>query len=231
VLYCKSILEEISASGDIEEIFTEASKYFQEEETTSVEEGSMAPVDLSDKNILFVLGGPGSGKGTQCAKIVEKYGFCHLSTGDLLREEVKSGSKRAEEMNAIMAKGELVPLETILELLREAMLKRADCKGFLIDGYPRDVPQGEKFEESVGKCKFILYFHCTNEVMTQRLLERAKKSGRVDDNEETIKLRLNTFENQTLPVLDRFADRVKKIDAMRGVDDIFADVCTILDAE
>jgi len=158
-----------------------------------------------------------------------EYGFCHLSTGDLLRAEVNSGSERAEEMKAIMAKGELVSLETILTLLREAMLKNADCKGFLIDGYPRDVPQGEQFEQSVGKCKFIVYFHCTNEVMTERLLGRAKSSGRVDDNEDTIKLRLKTFENQTLPVLEKFADRVKKIDAMRGKDDIFADVCKEFD--
>lgn len=233
----KDIVKEITATGAVDEVFVETSKLFEGEKSSppveEVEENKtsdMAPVDLSDKNIVFVLGGPGSGKGTQCAKIVEKYGFCHLSTGDLLRAEVNSGSKRAEEMKEIMAKGELVPLDTILDLLREAMSKKTDAKGFLIDGYPRDVPQGEKFEESVGKCKFILYFYCTNEVMTERLLGRAKTSGRVDDNEETIKLRLKTFEDQTLPVLDRFVDRVKKIDAMRGVDEIFTDVCEVLDS-
>ncbi|XP_066935736.1 uncharacterized protein [Clytia hemisphaerica] len=227
------LVKEIIVSGNPEEIFEEISKHFTEEnsQTKPAEETKQEVMagDLSNKNIVFVLGGPGSGKGTQCAKIVEKYGFCHLSTGDLLRAEVSSGSARAEEMKEIMAKGELIPLETILALLKEAMLKNSDCKGFILDGYPRDVPQGEKFEESVGKCKFILYFHCTNECMTERLLGRAKTSGRVDDNIDTIKLRLKTFENQTLPILDKYSDRIKKIDAMRGVDDIFADVCKELD--
>lgn len=185
--------------------------------------------EIAGKNIIFVLGGPGSGKGTQCDKIVAKYGFCHLSTGDLLREEVQSGTERAEKLKAIMAKGELVSQETILELLRDAMIKKNDVKGFLIDGFPRDIPQGQKFENTVGKCKYVLYFDCSNEVMVERLLGRAKTSGRVDDNEETIKKRLNTFENQTLPVLDEFKDRVKKVNAERGVDEIFADVCTVLD--
>jgi len=187
---------------------------------------------LKNANILFVLGGPGSGKGTQCEKIVGKYGFCHLSTGDLLREEVQSGSKRAEALKEIMGKGELVSQDTILELLSEAMVKRKDSKGFLIDGFPRDVPQGEKFENEVGTCKFILYFDCSNQCMVERLLGRAKTSGRVDDNEVTIKKRLKTFEDQTLPVLDVYdkQGKIRKVNAERGVDDIFSDVCVALDA-
>ena len=185
--------------------------------------------ELQGKNIVFVLGGPGSGKGTQCDKIVAKYGFYHLSTGDLLREELVSGSARADELKDIMAKGELVSMDTVLELVKEAMIKNKDCKGFLIDGFPRDVPQGEKFEREIEACKFILYFECSNEEMTKRLLERAKTSGRVDDNEETIKKRLKTFEDQTLPVVDKFSDRVKKISAMGSVDEIFGNVCTALD--
>ena len=185
--------------------------------------------ELQGKNIVFVLGGPGSGKGTQCDKIVAKYGFYHLSTGDLLREELVSGSARADELKDIMAKGELVSMDTVLELVKEAMIKNKDCKGFLIDGFPRDVPQGEKFEREIVACKFILYFECSNEEMTKRLLERAKTSGRVDDNEETIKKRLKTFEDQTLPVVDKFSDRVKKISAMGSVDEIFGNVCTALD--
>jgi len=185
---------------------------------------------LAGANIIFVLGGPGSGKGTQCEKIVNKYGFCHLSTGDLLREEVNSGTERANELTAIMKRGELVPMDVILDLLRDAMIKRSDCKGFLIDGFPRDVPQGHLFEEKVGKCKCILYFQCSNETMTARLLNRAKTSGRADDNEDTIKLRLKTFENQTIPVVEEFKTLVKEINVERGVEDIFADVCVALDA-
>jgi len=185
--------------------------------------------ELAGKNIIFVLGGPGSGKGTQCDKIVAKYGFCHLSTGDLLREEVKKESERANMLNEIMKKGQLVSQEVILELLKDAMIARKDCKGFLIDGFPRDVPQGEKFENTVGKCKYILYFNCSNDCMTERLLGRAKTSGRADDNIDTIKLRLKTFEDQTLPVVEKFQDRVKEINAEREKDAIFADVCKCLD--
>ncbi|XP_057289382.1 uncharacterized protein LOC130612110 [Hydractinia symbiolongicarpus] len=219
----KNLLEEIS-TNNTEDVQNHTTKVIQ----TFEEQKKMAE-ELSEKNIIFVLGGPGSGKGTQCAKIVEKYGFCHLSTGDLLREEVSSGSERAERLKTIMEKGELVPEEIILELLRDAMIKRRDCKGFLIDGFPRDVPQGERFERTVGRCKFILYFECTNEVMVERLLGRAKTSGRVDDNEETIKKRLKTFEDQTLPVVEKFCERVQKVNAERAPDDIFTDVCTVLD--
>jgi len=188
----------------------------------------MAPIP-EGQNIVFVLGGPGSGKGTQCEKIVEKYGFCHMSTGDLLREEVKKESDRAHQLKDIMAKGQLVSQDTILELLRDCIASNKDAKGFLIDGFPRDVPQGGKFEAEIAKCKFILYFECTNDCMTERLLGRALTSGRVDDNIETIKLRLKTFEDQTIPVVSKWADRVKKVDAMRGKDEIFADVCKAFD--
>ncbi|XP_065068415.1 adenylate kinase isoenzyme 5-like [Rhopilema esculentum] len=219
-------LSEISAVGTPEEIFETVCK---ELELYNLKMD--AKEQLKDTNIVFVLGGPGSGKGTQCERIVAKYGFCHLSTGDLLREEVQSGSKRAEALKAIMEKGELVSQDTILELLSEAMIKNKDAKGFLVDGFPRDVPQGQKFENEVGTCNFILYFDCSNECMTERLLGRAKTSGRVDDNEETIKKRLKTFEEQTLPVLDVYGgqNKVQRINAERGIDEIFTDVCVAME--
>eukprot|EP00794_Sanderia_malayensis_P016052 gene16052-17674_t len=236
----KDKLSEISAVEGPDEVFKvvcqdleKLKQYSEKTEDMSAEKVKVDPkVVLENANIVFVLGGPGSGKGTQCERIIEKYGFCHLSTGDLLREEVQSGSKRAEALKAIMAKGELVSQDTILELLSEAMVRNKDCKGFLIDGFPRDVPQGEKFENEVGICKFILYFDCSNECMVERLLGRAKTSGRVDDNEETIKKRLNTFEAQTLPVIDVYEKqgKVRKINAERGIDAIFSDVTTALDA-
>ena len=91
---------------------------------------------------MFVCGGPGSGKGTQCAKIVETYGFTHLSSGDLLREEVKSGSDKGKELAAIMEAGQLVPLEAVLEMIKTKMVAESKtAKGFLIDGYPREKEQ------------------------------------------------------------------------------------------
>jgi len=193
----------------------------------------MPPVpELKNARIVFVLGGPGSGKGTQCDKIVAKYGFTHLSTGDLLRDEVASGSERGKKLTEIMEKGDLVPLDTVLGLLRDAMIaKAATSKGYLIDGYPRELEQGLKFENDVGPVESVLYFEVADETMVKRLLKRAETSGRVDDNEETIKKRLKTFHDHTTPVIDHYAkqNKVCKIVAEGTVDEIFAKVTAHLD--
>merc|ERR1739849_28546 len=202
---------------------------------TSLRLSNQMPVDCSALTasglpIVWVLGGPGCGKGTQCDKIVAKYGYTHLSSGDLLREEVQSGSDRGKQLTAIMERGDLVPLAVVLDLLAEAMLKKlGGSKGFLIDGYPREVAQGQEFEKEIAPCAWILYFEVSDETMTQRLLKRGQTSGRVDDNEETIKKRLDTFHKHSEPVIAAYAAKCSKIPAERGVDDIFADVCSALD--
>jgi len=186
---------------------------------------------LKTARVIFVLGGPGSGKGTQCDKIVAKYGFTHLSSGDLLRDEVKSGSERAKQLVAIMERGELVSLETVLTLLKEAMIKQAaTSKGYLIDGYPRELDQGLRFEKDVAPVESVIYFEVADDTMKSRLLKRAETSGRVDDNEQTIVKRLKTFHDHTQPVIDHYAKqgKVHKIVAEGSVDDIFAKVQEIL---
>ncbi|XP_066283266.1 uncharacterized protein [Branchiostoma lanceolatum] len=193
---------------------------------------SAASEKLKGKKIIFIVGGPGCGKGTQCDKIVEKYGYTHLSTGDLLRDEVKSGSARGKKLTEIMEQGKLVPMETVLELLKDAMVARADkSNGFLIDGYPREVKQGTAFESTIKECDVVLYFECAAKTMTQRLLGRAKTSGRADDNEATIKKRLDTFYTETEPVVKFYEDKkkLKRINAERDKEAIFADVVTALD--
>nr|ACO14567.1 Probable adenylate kinase isoenzyme F38B2.4 [Caligus clemensi] len=181
--------------------------------------------------IIWILGGPGCGKGTQCDQIVKKYGFTHLSSGDLLREEVQSGSARGKELTAIMEKGDLVPLSVVLDLIAEAMLKNlAGSKGFLIDGYPREVDQGKEFEKQISTCTKIIYFEVSDSCMTGRLLNRAKSSGRADDNEECIKKRLVTFHTHSEPVLEAYKSKCAVIPAERSVDDIFGDVCKVLDS-
>ncbi|XP_050730228.1 adenylate kinase isoenzyme 1-like [Eriocheir sinensis] len=188
------------------------------------------PLDLNPLReaklpVIFVLGGPGCGKGTQCDKIVKQYGYTHLSSGDLLRDEVSSGSERGKALNAIMEKGDLVPLEVVLDLLAEAMLKRVSTsKGFLIDGYPREQAQGVQFEKSILPCTKVLYFEVPDEVMVERLLNRAKTSGRVDDNEETIKKRLATFHKHSEPVIDYYKDKCSTIVALASPDDVFTEV-------
>ncbi|XP_032904801.1 adenylate kinase isoenzyme 1 isoform X2 [Amblyraja radiata] len=202
--------------------------------SSSTKVQSIAATDkLKGCKIIFVVGGPGSGKGTQCDQVVQKYGYTHLSTGDLLRAEVSSGSDKGKSVHAIMEKGELVPLDTVLEMLRDAMIAKADVsKGFLIDGYPREVKQGEEFEKKIAPPTLLLYIDAGKETMVKRLLERSKTSGRADDNEETITKRLETYYKATEPVINFYQHRkiVRKINAEGTVDEVFAQVATALDA-
>lgn len=191
----------------------------------------MPPVVNLKVPIIWVLGGPGSGKGTQCDKIVEKYGFTHISTGDLLRNEVASKSPRGQALEATMKEGLLVSTDVVMELLGEKIKKEMDtAKGFLIDGYPREVEQGRQFEREIGQCDLILYFECKDETLISRLLHRAKTSGREDDNEETIKKRLNTFHTHNDPIIQEFQSKTKRMDAEGTVDTIFAQVVSAIDA-
>ncbi|XP_043914424.1 adenylate kinase isoenzyme 5-like isoform X2 [Protopterus annectens] len=188
---------------------------------------------LKNSKIIFVVGGPGSGKGTQCEKIVAKYGYTHLSTGDLLRAEVDSGSERGKHLSEIMKKGELVPLETVLDMLKDAMIAKLETsKGFLIDGYPREVRQGEEFEKKIGPPSLLLYVDAGPDTMVKRLLKRGETSGRADDNEETIKKRLDTYYKATEPVIAFYEGRgiVRKINAEGTVDEVFTHVAAAIDA-
>ncbi len=128
-----------------------------------------------------------------------------MSSGDLLRAEVKSGSEMSKQLNELMQQGLLVPNEFILDMIKKAMLATVETsKGYLIDGYPRQVDQGIQFESEIAPCHLVLYINASDASMTSRLLERGKSSGRVDDNEETIKNRLNTFHQVTQPVMDYY---------------------------
>ena len=152
----------------------------------------------------------------------------HFSAGDLLRAEVASGSKIGKQLEEIMKEGKLVPLvihkrlqrmaiflfsrrlqEITIGLLEAAMLKAGDVPGFLIDGFPREINQALEFEKSIAECSIVLSYECTEDVMTERLLERGKTSGRADDNEETIRKRLETFRQSTMPVLDHYEQKGK----------------------
>ncbi|XP_061377187.1 adenylate kinase isoenzyme 1 isoform X2 [Danaus plexippus] len=188
------------------------------------------PIDSNKTPIVWVLGGPGSGKGTQCEKIIAKYGFTHLSTGDLLRAEVKSGSERAKTLTAIMERGELVPNDIVLDLLKEAMVAKAgEARGFLIDGYPREKSQGIAFESAIAPVTVIIYFEASPETLTKRLLGRAVSSGRSDDNEDTIKLRLKTFLENNDQVLAQYPDKLRRINAEDSVDAVFNEIVKVLD--
>ena len=180
--------------------------------------------------VVFVLGGPGAGKGTQCANLVRDYHFSHLSAGDLLRaEQDRPGSEFGALIKDCIKNGSIVPMEVTVQLLENAMTetleKMNSKKGkFLIDGFPRKMDQALKFEESVCPARFVLFFDAPEEVMQKRLLKRGETSGRADDNEESIKKRFKTFVETSMPVVEYYEKqgRVVKIKATEGPDGVYA---------
>ncbi|KAF5829810.1 adenylate kinase-domain-containing protein [Dunaliella salina] len=193
--------------------------------------GDKPPLDYS---IVFVLGGPGSGKGTQCEKIKERYaGVVHLSAGDLLRAERDSGSEAGEMLDSIMREGKLVPVEITIGLLKTAMEKnREGMKMVLIDGFPRALDQAARFENDVSLPSAVLFFDCPEEEMEKRLLKRGETSGRSDDNAEAIRKRFKTFVNESLPVKGHYESmgRAYTVSAVPPPDEVFEEVTKVLDS-
>ncbi|XP_024060265.2 adenylate kinase isoenzyme 5 [Terrapene carolina triunguis] len=184
--------------------------------------------DLRKSNIIFVVGGPGSGKGTQCEQLAQKYGFTHLSTGDLLRRELTSSSERSKLIKDIMECGELVPGDIVLALLKEAMIARlGDTKGFLIDGYPWEVKQGEEFECKIGEPKLVLCLDCSTETMSSRLLKRSQCTA----DAEAVMKRMATYYQATEPVIAYYEKKTQlcKINAEGTPEEVFLQVCTSVD--
>uniref|UniRef100_A0A8D1XGU3 Adenylate kinase isoenzyme 5 n=1 Tax=Sus scrofa TaxID=9823 RepID=A0A8D1XGU3_PIG len=158
--------------------------------------------ELRKCKIIFMIGGPGSGKGTQCEKLGEKYGLTHLSTDKLLRNELSSESERSKLIRDVMERGELVPSGIILELLKEAMVASlSNTKGFLIDGYPREVKQGEEFGRRIGDPHLVICMDCSADTMTNRLLQRRQSSPCADEDTTTIAKRLETYYRASIPVV------------------------------
>ncbi|XP_010941205.1 UMP-CMP kinase 4 [Elaeis guineensis] len=177
--------------------------------------------------VVFVLGGPGSGKGTQCANIVKHFGFTHLSAGDLLRAEIKSGSENGTMIQNMIKEGKIVPSEVTIKLLQKAMLETGNDK-FLIDGFPRNEENRAAFEKLTKiEPEFVLFFDCPEEEMERRLLSR--NQGRDDDNIETIRKRFKVFVESSLPVVEYYAakGKVRKIDAAKPIDEVFEAVKAI----
>ncbi|KAK3806269.1 MAG: adenylate kinase-domain-containing protein [Benniella sp.] len=172
---------------------------------------------LLEMTVIFVLGGPGAGKGTQCANLVRDFGFIHLSAGDLLRaEQERPGSQYGELIKTYIKEGNIVPMEVTIALLENAMLASGQ-KRFLIDGFPRKMDQALKFEETVVPSEFTLYFECPEEVMLKRLMKRGETSGRADDNIESIKKRFRTFTETSYPVIEYY-NKSGKVHTVSCVD-------------
>ncbi|KAG0249898.1 hypothetical protein BG011_008839 [Mortierella polycephala] len=181
---------------------------------------------LKDATVIFVLGGPGAGKGTQCANLVRDFGFVHLSAGDLLRaEQERPGSEYGELIKTYIREGKIVPMEVTIALLENEMLASGQTR-FLIDGFPRKMDQAMKFEETVVPSKFTLYFECPEEVMLKRLMKRGETSGRADDNIESIKKRFRVFTQTSYPVIEHYgkSGKVHTVSCVDSPEDVYAKV-------
>ncbi|KAJ1638514.1 adenylate kinase [Pavlovales sp. CCMP2436] len=174
--------------------------------------------------VIFVLGGPGAGKGTQCALLQEAYGLVHLSAGDLLRAEAVQDTPLGGTISHILAEGQIVPSSVTVELLKQAMCSQRGP--FLIDGFPRSMENLLAYEAQGGNCAFILYLDLSEEEMCERLLERGLTSGRSDDNLQTIQKRFCTFREQTMPVLESMKERglLRHVPGTGTAEEVFARV-------
>lgn len=191
--------------------------------TTSDQQSSKLP------KVIFVLGGPGAGKGTQCVRIVQDFGYVHLSAGDLLRaERQRVGSKVGEQIEDHIRKGTIVPVEITCGLIETAM-RESGKETFLIDGFPRNKDNLDGWNQQMGtktNVKGVLFFECSEKTCIERCLERGKSSGRSDDNEESLSKRIKTYNESTLPIIQHFdtLNMVKRIDASNTEEQVFGDV-------
>uniref|UniRef100_A0ACD5VQB6 Uncharacterized protein n=1 Tax=Avena sativa TaxID=4498 RepID=A0ACD5VQB6_AVESA len=190
----------------------------------------VGPIPSGKKiKIVFVIGGPGSGKGTQCSKIVNQFGYTHLSAGDLLRHEVKSNTEQGTMIQNLMHEGKLVSSDIIVRLLLKAMLASGNDK-FLIDGFPRNEENREAYEKIINiDPEFVLLIDCSREEMERRILHR--NQGRDDDNMDTIRRRFQVFQESTLPVIQHYekTGKLRRVDGTRQPDMVFEDVKAIFE--
>lgn len=183
--------------------------------------------------VFFVLGGPGSGKGTQCAKLVENHGFVHLSAGDLLRAERDSGSEQAQLINNIILEGKIVPVKITVGLIKKAMEQAGwEKKKFVIDGFPRNQDNVDGLNEVLGdtiEVPFVLFLDASEEAMIERIKKRGEDSGRNDDNIEVLKKRFATLKNETMPIIEDYDRKgmVKKVEANRPIEEVYTELKTV----
>lgn len=185
---------------------------------------------------LILFGPPGSGKGTQSQLVIEKYGLIHISTGELLRHEISTGTPLGQEAEQFIQKGQLVPDEVVIGMLSTVLEKHPHSKGYIFDGFPRTAAQSEALDKLLALRKTaitrVLSLEVPEDELVRRLLERGKTSGRVDDaSEEIIRARIVEYHNKTVPVADHYA-RVGKFKKVKGdgtIEETFELLCNEID--
>ena len=186
------------------------------------------------KNIV-IFGAPGSGKGTQSERIVEKYGINHISTGDVLRAEIKNGTELGKTAKGYIDQGQLIPDELMIDILASVFDSFKDSKGVIFDGFPRTIAQAEALKKMLAErgqdVSVMVDLDVPEEELMTRLIKRGKDSGRADDNEETIKKRLHVYHSQTAPLIDWYKNEKKyqHINGLGTMEGIFAEICEAID--
>jgi adenylate kinase len=182
---------------------------------------------------IVLFGPPGAGKGTQAVRLVETYNLIHLSTGDILRAEMKKNSPLGQKVKSLIEKGELVPDKTVIELIRENLNSNKNAEGFIFDGFPRTVEQAKSLDEMLSNESLDIALMFTLEVeeeeLISRILLRGQSSGRADDsNPDIIKNRIRVYNEQTTPVAEYYKSQGKhiSIDNMGTIENTFSRIKT-----
>lgn len=180
---------------------------------------------------IVIFGAPGSGKGTQSERIVAKYGINHISTGDVLRAEIKNNTELGKIAKGYIDQGQLIPDELIIDILAKTLDSFQDSKGVIFDGFPRTIPQAEALKKVLAERKqsvnIMLDLDVPEDELMARLIKRGQESGRADDNEETIKKRLVVYHSQTAPLIDWYKTEGQycHINGLGTMEGIFQEIC------
>ncbi len=182
-----------------------------------------------------IFGPPGAGKGTQSDKLIQKYGFIHISTGDLFRWHTKNNTTLGQRVKEIMNSGALVPDEITIAMLKEELDKNPQAKGFLFDGFPRTVPQAEALDKFMKENKTAIHHVIALDVSEQELRTRIAKrrttENRADDEEEKLNKRITEYFGKTIHVLPFYKNqgRLNSVNGVGNIDDIFKNICATID--
>ena len=181
---------------------------------------------------LVLFGPPGAGKGTQAEKLIEKYGFNHISTGEVIREQIRKGTELGRSVQSYIEKGQLAPDGLVIDIIADYVAKHKDAKGNIFDGFPRTTVQAKAFDEIMEKnstpVSVMLSLEVPDEELVKRLLLRGKESGRADDsNEGVIRDRIDVYKAQTAVVADHYKPQGKHraVNGLGTIDEIFGRLC------
>jgi len=177
---------------------------------------------------LILLGPPGAGKGTQAKNLVDAYGIPQLSTGDILRSAIKAGTPLGMQAKAVIDRGDLVSDDIVNGIVSERLDEEDARKGFILDGFPRTIPQAEALDGMLAergvKLDAVIEITADAETLTRRIVNRARESGRADDNEEVVRNRLEVYREQTAPLVEYYRSKglLKSVDGMAEIDEVTA---------